>query len=410
MSLATDLVSKPPRERGATGGRYDFQTMWGLALLFQQHGTNDDYAIVFEFHDDIALLDSASNPTNVRFYQVNSKATNGGWTLTALLKREKLKTKGGTKEKPSFIDKMFDNVDKFPDAVLSADFVSNQLCGFNAGKTSFRLNECEPSHFKKIVASIQEAYPRATEAQVGLLGFQRTDLSLGDVVSHTKGKLQTFIAEQLGSVSRNSRDEPALALLICGDRAEQRGRGLIGAVRATKTLDGVVGAPSRFKQEVNPALLVPRAQVGMIGTPRAARIREDQDALGPFHEALGFGDIGAGATDWQAMDVGGGREVCRAPRQLRPSPSARPASAGSRIAGARPVLHCARAAAARLLRASRTALRLHARLSPGRCARTREARAERRSRRRCCSRRSSRRFPSPGRRSLRRTARKCRHG
>lgn len=200
MALATDLVSKPLREKGATGGRYDFQTMWGLALLFQQHGTNDDYAIVFEFHDDIALLDSATNPTNVRFYQVKSKDTNGGWTLTALLKREKVKTEQGTKEKPSFVDKMFDNVDKFSSAVLSADFVSNQLCGFNAGKTSFRLSACEPSDFMKIVASIQEAYPSATEAQIGLLGFQRTDLSLGDVASHTKGKLQTFIAEQLGTV------------------------------------------------------------------------------------------------------------------------------------------------------------------------------------------------------------------
>jgi len=200
MVLAIDLVSKPLREKGATGGRYDFQTMWGLALLFQQHGTNDDYAIVFEFHDDVALLDSATNPSSVRFYQVKSKATNGGWTLTSLLKREKVKTEEGVKEKPSYIDKMFDSVDKFPGAVLSADFVSNQLCGFNAGKDVFRLSECETEDFKKIVASVQQAYPSATEAQIGLLGFQRTELSLGDVVSHTKGKLQTFIAEQLGTV------------------------------------------------------------------------------------------------------------------------------------------------------------------------------------------------------------------
>lgn len=200
MALATDLISKPLREKGATGGRYDFQTMWGLALLFQQHGTNDDYAIVFEFHDDVALLDSATNPKSVRFYQVKSKATNGGWTLTSLLKREKVKTEQGVKEKPSYVDKMFDNVHKFQGSVLSADFVSNQLCGFNAGQSSFRLNECDPAHFKTIVASIQQAYPSATEAQIGLLGFQRTDLSLGDVVSHTKGKLQTFIAEQLGTV------------------------------------------------------------------------------------------------------------------------------------------------------------------------------------------------------------------
>lgn len=200
MALAKDLVSTPLREKGATGGRYDFQTMWGLALLFQQHGTKDDYAIIFEFHDDVALLDSATNPTSVRFYQVKSKATNGGWTLTSLLKRDKVKTEAGTKEKPSYVDKMFDNVEKFQSAVLSADFVSNQLCGFNAGKATFRLSECTPADFEKIVASVQEAYPTATEAQIGLLGFQRTDLSLADVVSHTKGKLQTFIAEQLGTV------------------------------------------------------------------------------------------------------------------------------------------------------------------------------------------------------------------
>jgi len=200
MVLAADLISTPVREKSATGGRYDYQTMWGLALLFQQHGTNDDYAIVFEFHDDVALLDSATNPTSVRFYQVKSKATNGGWTLTSLLKREKVKTESGIKEKLSYVDKMFDNIDKFKSTVLSADFVSNQLCGFHTGHTSFRLNECTATDFEKIVTSVKEAYPTATKTQVGLLGFQRTDLSLGDVVSHTKGKLQTFIAEQLGTV------------------------------------------------------------------------------------------------------------------------------------------------------------------------------------------------------------------
>jgi len=200
MALAADLVSTPLREKGETGGRYDYQTMWGLALLFQQHGTNDDYAIVFEFHDDVVLLDSAINPASVRFYQVKSKSTNGGWTLTSLLKREKVQTDGGLREKPSYVDKMFDNIDKFTGAVLSVDFVSNQLCGFNGTNSSFRFKECKPAEFEKIVKSIQGVYPSATEAQIGLLGFQHTHLSLGDVVSHTKGKLQTFIAEQLGLV------------------------------------------------------------------------------------------------------------------------------------------------------------------------------------------------------------------
>lgn len=200
MALETDLINVPEREKSATGGRYEYQTLWGLALLFKQHSTSDDYAIIFEFHDDIALLDSATSPNNVKFYQVKSKATNGGWTLTSLLARKKVKTDDGHVEKPSYIDKMYDNVSKFKQAVLSVDFVSNQLCGFNDKEASFRFCECTPADFEKIVKSVQGSYPTATEAEVGLLGFEHTNLSLGDFESHTRGKLQAFISNHLGLV------------------------------------------------------------------------------------------------------------------------------------------------------------------------------------------------------------------
>lgn len=62
MSLAEKLISKPQREKGGETGfeRYDYQALWGLALIFEQHGGGDDYAIAFEFHDDILVMDSAS--------------------------------------------------------------------------------------------------------------------------------------------------------------------------------------------------------------------------------------------------------------------------------------------------------------------------------------------------------------
>lgn len=201
VSLAQKLVSTPQRENSATGSRYDYQTMWGLTLLFQQHASDEDYAIVFEFHDDVALLNNSTQPSNIRFYQVKSKATLGGWTLTKLLRREPAKSAGGTKcTKPSIIDKMFDGVAKFNDEVLSIEFVSNQLCTLNDNAASFLFTECKPDDFKKIVASIRENCSTATEAQVGRLGFRHTDLSLSDMEAHTKGKLQTFVSDHLGSV------------------------------------------------------------------------------------------------------------------------------------------------------------------------------------------------------------------
>ena len=52
---------------------------------------------------------------------------------------------------------------------------------------------------------------------------------------------------------------------------------------------------------MNPALLVLRMKVGVVGSPRAACIRKDEDALGPFHEALRFGDISARASPFEAL-------------------------------------------------------------------------------------------------------------
>lgn len=203
--LASLLVETPEREKAGadTASRYEFQTFWGLTLLFQHHGPNADYAIVFEFHDDIALFDHASEPAQVRFYQVKSKATAGGWTLLRLFERKKASAKSAVTIKPSFLDRMYDNVAKFAPHVLSVDFVSNQPCSFNTGKTEFRFEECGHTDFAKIVASIQAAYPAATEAQVGLLGFRQTDLSLADAATHIKGKLHQFVCDNLGAVTFN---------------------------------------------------------------------------------------------------------------------------------------------------------------------------------------------------------------
>lgn len=207
QGLASQLLGTPEREKTGSdiASRYEFQTFWGLALLFQHHGTATNYAIVFEFHDDVALFDDPISPLNVRFYQVKSKATAGGWPLQKLIERKKAISKKTKSElvKPSYIDKMYDNIAKFYPNVLSVEFVSNQHCSFNATASNFSFQACGQAEFQKIVKSVQVAYPGATEAQVGLLGYRKTDLSLPDAVSHIKGKLHQFICDQIGAVTFN---------------------------------------------------------------------------------------------------------------------------------------------------------------------------------------------------------------
>jgi Cap4 dsDNA endonuclease len=89
LTFASRLISEPQREKsGETGAqRYDYQALWGLSLIFRHHDASTDYAISFEFHDDIILLDSASAPSKAAFYQVKTKAK-GHWTLTELTSRK----------------------------------------------------------------------------------------------------------------------------------------------------------------------------------------------------------------------------------------------------------------------------------------------------------------------------------
>lgn len=70
---------------------------------------------------------------------------------------------------------------------------------------------------------MKAGYPAATSAQVALLGFRHTDLSLEDMTVHTRGKLQAFIAEQLGDVRFSPETVYRSVIDHCRRKAEFKG-------------------------------------------------------------------------------------------------------------------------------------------------------------------------------------------
>jgi len=202
MSFADKLVQTPRREKSGETGyeRYDYQASWGLALIFESHNDIDDYAIAFEFHDDIVRLDSSSAPTSARFYQVKTKLK-GHWTLTDLSKRKK--SKGGS-ELPSIIGKMYDNYELFPTETERLSFVSNVPCEFiDAAATLCCFADCDAAAFAKFLAKLKHECPSATGSTAKLMHFVRADLSLHDASAHLKGKMQDFVTKQLGAIGYN---------------------------------------------------------------------------------------------------------------------------------------------------------------------------------------------------------------
>ncbi|MBP0495755.1 dsDNA nuclease domain-containing protein [Pararoseomonas indoligenes] len=127
MTIINDLLSAPERENGGRTAldRFDFQTAWGIANVLRLHDNASNYAVAFEFHDDIVELDDADNPNAATFYQVKTLQT-GKWTFADILFRE-AKGKGINKTlKASYVGRMFDNVSRFGHSVSKLVLVSNQ--------------------------------------------------------------------------------------------------------------------------------------------------------------------------------------------------------------------------------------------------------------------------------------------
>ncbi len=205
MSFAERLISEPQREKSGETGyeRFDYQALWGLALIFAHHGSSEDYAIAFEFHDDIVLLDSEQTPTRARFYQVKTK-NKGHWTLTDLYWRKPKKDDPVGGKLPSFMGKLFSNYVMFPHETEQLNFVSNVPCAFLPQASGVcQLVTCDPDVLTKFIGKLAEEHPGATHAAVSLMHYVQADLSLHDSSAHIKGKLNEFILQQIGSVEFN---------------------------------------------------------------------------------------------------------------------------------------------------------------------------------------------------------------
>jgi hypothetical protein len=205
VSFAERLIREPQREKSGETGyeRYDYQALWGLALIFEQHSSQNDYAIAFEFHDDVVLLDSASSPTQARFYQVKTKEK-GHWTLSDLYRRNARKGDPSGGKLPSHIGKLFSNYVIFPNETEELNFVSNVPCKFlDASLSACHFTTCDAETVAQFISKLKQEHPAATPTTANLIRYVRADLSLHDSSAHIKGKLANFVVQQIGSVEYN---------------------------------------------------------------------------------------------------------------------------------------------------------------------------------------------------------------
>ena len=117
MSIEEIIKLKPREESGSkTARKYTFQKDLSLYLLLTNHEKTEDYVFLFDFHDDLVILDSEKKPRKMDFYQIKSKDS-GNWTTRTLTK---------TKEnKLSIAGKLYLNKINFNENTNSLNFISN---------------------------------------------------------------------------------------------------------------------------------------------------------------------------------------------------------------------------------------------------------------------------------------------
>ena len=199
MSLGDALVETRPRETSGSrsANRFDFQKSWALCRLLELHKSGEDYLIIFDYHDDVLVLDSSSNPTQIDFYQIKTKQ-GGHWTQQDLIRR----VRGARGPLPSILGKMLGNKLNFPDYTRSLNLVSTR--GFKLSVTGRAssivedvcLKELKSSELKAILAALRAEHSLTCDPDcAGCTRLSVTSLSLGDHDTHAMGVLGRFLHE-----------------------------------------------------------------------------------------------------------------------------------------------------------------------------------------------------------------------
>lgn len=198
MGVKEFLTRVPEREKGGQTAldRFEYQTAWGISKMLDLHESGSNYAVAFEFHDDIVTLDDADEPSSAIFYQVKTKEA-GNWSFAKITHRPASK---GNK-KSSFAGKMFDNCVRFGATVERLVFVSNQplpevIVVHGEGKFS----SAEKTKLKKFVMTISDEVDGYDDSvHTVLFFFVFSDLNLTNYQNAVVGRIAEFLESELGT-------------------------------------------------------------------------------------------------------------------------------------------------------------------------------------------------------------------
>jgi hypothetical protein len=248
---------------------FNFQVWHAVLEALKAYKTGEDYAVVLEWQQDVAVLNSSTAPTAVRFVQLKKNETATHWKLNNLIAPEKcddqptsndaaaeaspssaaLPHADGTPAKkprkikpktpkPSFLAKLYAHRRRFKDLAKSRlEFASNAKYEIHNGVgTTTMLSSIE---LMALDSKVREDLEEKVRAQLGVPAEEPIDFSdfglfvsecpIADPHKHVAGELAEM---QIGSELQLSGAATILAVLVIASYVHQRA----GVTRFAKNL------------------------------------------------------------------------------------------------------------------------------------------------------------------------------
>ncbi len=197
----------PDDNSGSTiSNRYGYQKNWAMMKMLELERQGRDYMIVFDYHEDIMVIDSLADDPQIDFFQL--KSLRGDYWLMSDL----YNAKDG--EKISILAKLLKH---YVDFTRTRDFyfVTNSFFNntqYTKGKdyiaSKLPFSKFHESIRKKTIEKVQEEIPELKE-KVGVwehLYVSQEQLSVNDYKSELLQEIQKFIDEKipLGEIKRET--------------------------------------------------------------------------------------------------------------------------------------------------------------------------------------------------------------
>lgn len=200
MALHEQLNDSLTKERGGRhGGKgHEFQRYWALCHLLKLDIEQDDYLVLLEFIEDVAILNAEDFPSELDLFQLKKKeGSSSKWTKALL-------TKKPPKNGKSILAKLFESNSIKPEAKGQITFVSNAPVELklssdqdSTSMLEFFAAELDEQLKTSIRKSISEELGCGeNKIDFSNLKFVRSTLAMDDLENHAFGKVAAYLTEK----------------------------------------------------------------------------------------------------------------------------------------------------------------------------------------------------------------------